>query len=150
MISNNKPLLSSKMSSPLLLWENTFIAKSIQRACFPQFNSKCKLLLCTELYDCLSGTLRPLCFDRNFHFLNSPIIIVIFSLGKVLFFYDGSEQCFSKGHLALFIPSVLILAIFLIPAPVFIVLISFGYIRVSPHVSDIISQGYRYVVSVQA
>eukprot|EP00794_Sanderia_malayensis_P000480 gene480-1125_t len=62
---------------------------------------------------------------------------------ELIFFFDGSQKCFRDKHLALFIPSALILIFIVLPLPILIVLIINGYVQVPPHISDIIAQGYK-------
>ena len=76
----------------------------------------------------------------SFHFNN----VFVFP-DELLFYYDASVKCFSKEHLALFIPSTIIFVLLVLPMPFFIILSSHGFIRVSPHVSDVITKGYKLV-----
>lgn len=99
-----------------------------------------------SLFDYLDDTgFVPILYQNKLWTLVVEQHLFWYLLDELLFFFDGSVKCFSKEHLALFIPSVLILVFLVIPFPFVILLISFGYIRVAPHVSDIITKGYRWL-----
>ncbi|KAK3755304.1 hypothetical protein QZH41_014610, partial [Actinostola sp. cb2023] len=62
---------------------------------------------------------------------------------KMVFFYDGTVKCFEGEHLFIAVIAMLVLATFVIPPPLVIILLTKGYWKVDPQYLSTLTEGLR-------
>ena len=62
---------------------------------------------------------------------------------KLVFFYDGTVECFHGHHLPIAVFAILVLVLLVIPPPIMVFLLTNGYWRVDPQYVNTLTSGLR-------
>ena len=62
---------------------------------------------------------------------------------KLVFFYDGTVECFHGQHLQMAVIAILVLVILVIPPPIMVFLLTKGYWRADPQYANTLRSGLR-------